>query len=766
MMEAKKEVKAGAGYTIGNILIKGIVFITLPIFSRILSTEQFGIYNTYMAYESIIAIFLGMGVYSSIKNAKFDYPDKIDKYVSTVLWMTVIPLIVCSVISIVLKEKISAQLGLPSVFIVLLVLQSYGSAMLSISNSRLSLNYKYKSYIAYAAFNTVVNIALSIFLIVVVFDEHKEYGRIIGSAVPLIILGAYIFLTNQKKGEFKFDYNMSKYAATIGFPLIAHYLSQQIQNQFDRIAITNLVGTSETGIYSFAYNIAVVLQVIFYSLENVWGVWMFSHMESREYHAIREASKKYMWLIAFIAIMMLVFSKEVIFIMGDKEYWSGATIFVPILIAMFLLYLYTIPVSIEYYFKQTKYIAMMTVVAAVFNIVTNYMFIPIFGYAAAAYTTLASYGILFVLHWIISIKILRKNNITSVYSLKEIAKAFMTVSLVGVVVLLLNQHPIIKYCFFVALFAIIGAIYKNKIGEAVGFIYYGLFKKAKQNNKEKMKMQIDKDGFSEEDLRRLHSILLEILDYFDSVCRTNGLQYCITGGTALGAMRHKGFIPWDDDIDVALPRDDYERFVSIMAKTENNMFKLQDENSESNYFLPFVKIRKQGTVFVEESSECVYKDNGVFIDVFPLDYADRVDTIGFAFNYNVIKILKHILRFRGCKAYYKNHETKIKYMFDCLLEAITRKWSNKEILSLIKNRMISRNDSDKNYLVSYAGIYSRDKEIWPVEIMLPPKEIIFENKLFYTCADADAYLTKSYGDYMRLPSAENRHTHKPAKFDF
>lgn len=279
-------------------------------------------------------------------------------------------------------------------------------------------------------------------------------------------------------------------------------------------------------------------------------------------------------------------------------------------------------------------------------------------------------------------------------------------------------------------------------------------------------MEIHRDSFSEDDLKRLHSILLEILDYFDSVCRSNELRYFITGGTALGAVRHKGFIPWDDDIDVAMPRDDYDRFVSIMIKEKNSTFKLQDENSESGYFLPFVKIRRQGTVFIEESSEHVYKDNGVFIDVFPLDYADRIDTIGFVFNYRVIKFLEHILRFRHCKAFYKTNETKRKYILDCVLEGIARKWTDKEMLSYIKKRMISRNSSDKNYLVSYAGIYSRDKEIWPIEIMLPPKETLFENKVYYTCADADAYLTKSYGDYMKLPSAENRHTHPPAEFDF
>ncbi|MCD7785692.1 MAG: oligosaccharide flippase family protein [Oscillospiraceae bacterium] len=462
-MAENKEIKAGLGYTVGNILIKGISFLTLPIFSRLLSTEEFGIYNTYLAYENILAIFLGLGMYSSIKNANQDFPSQTKKYVSTLLWLTVIPLAISLILVALFHIGITGFTGLSTSLLLLLVFQSYGSAMLSVSNARLALNYEYKKYMGFAGFNTIVNVVLSIVLILTIYSEQREYGRIVGSAIPLILIGAYVFITEEKRGNFKFDKKFAKYAIAIGFPLIWHYLSQQIQGQFDRIAITNIVGASATGIYSFAYNIANILKVIFYSTENVWTIWFFKKMAEGKYKDIRNVSKKYTLLIAGIAICMLVFSKEVIMIMGDKEYWEGATIFIPLLISEYLVHLYTIPVGIEYYYKKTNYIAAMTVLAAIVNVSLNYALIPVFGYVAAAFTTMVSYAVQFISHWIISKKILKKNEIKNIFYFRDLAARFVLVCLVGIAVYILNPHPIIKYSLFIVGMSIACFIYRKDI---------------------------------------------------------------------------------------------------------------------------------------------------------------------------------------------------------------------------------------------------------------------------------------------------------------
>lgn len=459
-MSSGKEIKAGLGYTIGNVFIKGMAFVSLPIFSRILTTEQFGIYNTYMAYEAILAIILGLGMYSSIKNAKIDFPDDVDAYVSTLLKVTLVPLIICILIIVFARDYVSKLLDLDRWLLLLLVFQSYGSAMLSISNSRLSLDYNYKKYLGFAAFNTIVNVVLSLILITCFFSENREWGRIIGSAIPLIMIGIYVFGYYTKVGKNRFKISMARYGMHIGFPLIWHYLSQQVQNQFDRIAITKLIGASSTGIYSFAYTIANILQVVFYSTENVWSVWLYEQMSKKKYSEIREASRKYMLLIACIAIMMLVGSREVIMIMGDKEYWEGSIIFIPILIGIFLLYLYTIPAGIEYYYKKTKYIALMTAVAAFVNISLNFLLIPILGYIIAAYTTMISYAVQFTAHWFISNRILKNEGVPKVFYLSDLMKIFSMVCSAGIVVNFTNPFPVIKYGIFVIFFSVLG--YKNR----------------------------------------------------------------------------------------------------------------------------------------------------------------------------------------------------------------------------------------------------------------------------------------------------------------
>lgn len=472
----KKEIKAGMGYTIGNILIKGITFITLPIFSRILLPEEFGIYNTYMAYEALLSILLGLGMYSSIRNAKIDFPDKLNDFVSTLIRITLIPLIFFALLILLFPQTLSGIIGLTQPLLFLLLLQSYGAAMLSISNSRLAQDYNYKKYMVFAAVNTIGNIGLSILLIKTLFQTSREYGRIIGSAIPLIGIGIYIFTYYVRRG--RYEKNMAVYAVKYGLPLIWHYLSQQVQNQFDRIAITNLTNAAFTGIYSFAYSIANILQVVFYSTENVWNVWFFGKMSEEKYDEIREASKKYVLLIASLAVFMLFGSKEVITIMGDVKYHDGIRIFIPILIGIFLLFLYTVPVGIEYYFKETKYIALTTGISAAVNVILNYLFIPRYGYMAAAYTTMFSYAVQFSGHWFISKKILKKHNIKQVYSLSYLLKILLFVILSGVFVHFSNPYPVLKYAVLVIIMTYIFFKNKNDIISALSAIIEKKIKKA------------------------------------------------------------------------------------------------------------------------------------------------------------------------------------------------------------------------------------------------------------------------------------------------
>lgn len=461
-MNKSKEVKAGLGYMVGNVLIKGISFITLPVFTRLLTTEDFGIYNTYGAYASILAILIGLGMYSSVKNASYDYKEEINTYITTLISILGICAGIVMLIGVVFSKEIKALTNFSHIIIIMMVFEAFGTAILNIANSELSLKYDYKRYLVYAGINTIGNISLSLILINFI-SENRALGRIIGSALPIFGLGCYIAYSYLRKTKHLFNKKMARYALIFGLPLVWHYLAQNIASQFDRIMITSLVGNSQTGIYSFVYTIANIFSILFYSTDNVWSVWFYKQMEEKNYEEIRKNAERYIVLFDFIAILMMVCSREIIMLMSSIEYWKGADLFMPIIVGLFFLFLYTIPVSIEYYYKETKYIAITTFASAIVNIVLNYIFIQLLGYKAAAYTTACSYFVMFITHWIISKRVMRKFCSEDLFKLGVFFKHIILIVIVAFVVFKLNSLYWIKYMIFIILGGILLMLYKNEV---------------------------------------------------------------------------------------------------------------------------------------------------------------------------------------------------------------------------------------------------------------------------------------------------------------
>ena len=142
-------------------------------------------------------------------------------------------------------------------------------------------------------------------------------------------------------------------------------------------------------------------------------------------------------------------------------------------------------------------------------------------------------------------------------------------------------------------------------------------------------------------LSELHKVETEILEVVDSICKENGITYYFTGGTLLGAVRHKGFIPWDDDIDIVMPRADFQKFIEIcnQGALGDNYF-LHHISTDDNFYLIYAKIKKNNTFFDEEIVKSVDCHKGIFIDIFPLDYINADNKLLFKIK-SLLKILAH-----------------------------------------------------------------------------------------------------------------------------
>lgn len=453
-----KVVKAGLGYTIGNYLLKGLSFLTIPIFARLMETSDYGIYNSFTAYETILFIVLGFALHSSYKNARYKYklteegakPGRdYQTYVSSTYLLTVFSALLWLLIAVVFGKFLSKPLGLSQADIIFLVLYSFSIAIVTDFNSDVSLRYDYKSFLSISAINAVLSIVLSVIFMLTIFDHSCYEGRILGTTIPILIIAIFIIVKYWRAAKPRNNKEFLTWGLKYSLPIIPHGISQVVLSQFDRIMIMQMISASASGFYSFAYNIFSILSVTFNSLDSVWNPWFYEKRRKNDYKAIKRNSSVYIVLMLLISCILILISPELILILGSKKYLDSKYCVMPIVAGGFFTFLYTIPCSVEYYHEKTKLIAFGTASAAIINIILNYIFILKYGYIAAAYTTLVTYALYFLFHYLIARHIEGK----SLFDVKIIGISVIIIILVMIISLILINSAIVRWMISIAFIA-------------------------------------------------------------------------------------------------------------------------------------------------------------------------------------------------------------------------------------------------------------------------------------------------------------------------
>ena len=257
----------------------------------------------------------------------------------------------------------------------------------------------------------------------------------------------------------------------------------------------------------------------------------------------------------------------------------------------------------------------------------------------------------------------------------------------------------------------------------------------------------------EEQSERLKSIQRELLRCFIEVCQSEGLRWYLLGGTALGAVRHGGFIPWDDDIDVGLPRKDYEAFLSVAQKYLPPSYFLQCLATEKNCPFNFAKLRDSGTTFIEASAQNIAMNHGVYIDIFPLD-----GYLPHKYQKRAAKY-KRMLLARRIEAAFSLPKKKVKLkhiLFTALSYVVYPGWRGalKKRERLFQKYDYDLCDTVANYCCAWA-----EKEIMPKAWFGKGVEGNFDGIPVVLPEQTHQYLSQLYGDYMMPPPPEKRQGH-------
>lgn len=456
MNNNSKALKSGIWYTISNFLTKSIGIITTPIFTRMLSHEEFGLYNHYTSWLAVFTILVTLNLDSTFISARYDYEKKFDEYIFSSLSLSTISAFFWIVLFNVFGGLAVTHLGLRRIYINCMMIYLLFLPAVNMFQARERYKFEYKISVLLSCIITIGTALLSVILVLSMPDRLQ--GRIFGSAIPTVIVGIILFLYLLKKGKtVKIEY--WKYALPICLPFIPHLLSLTVLNTVDRIMITNICGAEDNALYSLAYTCSSVVTILLTSLNTAFSPWLGEKLHENKIDEIRAFSRKYMAIFAVLALGIMLISPEIILILGGKSYMDAMYVMPPVMLGCVCQFLYTMFVNVEQFKKKTIGMAIASVSAAALNYGLNYFFIPKYGYIAAAYTTLASFLWLLIAHMFL----VRIIGFSKVYDNKFVVLVTMIMAGVTVGINFLYKLPVIRYSvlgIYVIMF--IYSVYKYK----------------------------------------------------------------------------------------------------------------------------------------------------------------------------------------------------------------------------------------------------------------------------------------------------------------
>lgn len=446
--------KAAIWYTICNILNKGIALLSTPIFTRLLTEEQYGTFAIFQSWYNIILIFTSLNIFlGGYTKGLLLYHDDQEKFTSSQLALTTLITGCFAILYFLNIDFWTTIFELPPILMVAMFAELTVMPALEFWAAKERFDFKYKKYVVVSL--AMTSLSLGCGVIAVVLSDEGLNARVFSDVLSKVLFAGIIFVMLFVRGKKFFVKEYWIYSLKFNIPLLPHYLSNYVLNQSDRIMIGKMVGNDKAAYYSVAYTISTMMLLITSALNNSLTPYIYKKINSVEQQQqnkiitkeISSTTSPLFLLVAFMCIITMAFAPEVILVFAGKNYMESVYVIPPIAASVYFIFLYSMFSTIEYYYQKTGYIAIATTISAVINLFLNYIFINAYGYYAAGYTTLVCYVFLSIMHYIFYHKISKTEKILSggCYNMKIIFLSSFIVLLIMFVMVAIYKCTLIRY---------------------------------------------------------------------------------------------------------------------------------------------------------------------------------------------------------------------------------------------------------------------------------------------------------------------------------
>lgn len=459
---ASDGVKSSIVYTLSSLFSKGLAIITLPIFTRIMSSSEIGVVNLFNSWYSMISVVATLSLTSGgFQLALKEFRDRRDQYVSSVLTLTSGMAVLLAVVYFINPSFWNELTKLSTPLMTLMFVELLLSPAQSFWLARQRYEYKYKVVAVVTFSSALIASLISVFAVITASRQGLEnLGeiRLFANYAVLLSYALIIWISIYHKGKTVYNRQFWKFSLSLSIPLIGNSIAAQIMSVSDRTMISHMVNNSAVGIYSTLYTVSSISLLVWQAINASFIPYLYENIDKNEKEKdIRELSTKLLAAFSVVAFLMTLFAPEIVRILATEEYYEAIYIMPPIAGGVFLTSVSNMYSNLLIYHKKTKFIMVSSITAATVNVILNYFGIKAFGYLAAAYTTLIAYIVLAIMQGIVATRV--HKNVLSTDAMRIYnSKLIIILSIISILLcmscLLLYRYYIVRYLILVVACAV------------------------------------------------------------------------------------------------------------------------------------------------------------------------------------------------------------------------------------------------------------------------------------------------------------------------